>query len=109
LSRKDNVGNLTKNHVGVLTKKIEEMMLQSKEQAQKLHYKTKESIKTRGSLSKMFDTLQLFAKDLERTNRSLRKENSGRGLNSISTRASPTTPSKDVFRGNRSSNKRVAL
>lgn len=109
LLKKDTVADLTKNQVVVLTKKVEEIMLHSKEWVQKLHQKTKEEMQTRESLTKMFETLRLFAKDLSRTNRLLRKESTRKGVNIISRIAITTNPpvystlTKDALRTSKSS------
>merc|ERR1719427_268469 len=84
-------------------------MLHSKEWVQKLHQKTKEEMQSRESLTKMFETLRLFAKDLNRTNRLLRKENTRKGVNIISRIAITTSPpvcsasTKDALRTSKSS------
>jgi len=79
LLRKERLANLTKTQMGELKKKIDEMMIHSGDWAQKLQQITIEEKKTSESLANMFSILTLFTRDLERKNRSLRKERKRKG------------------------------
>jgi len=84
LLRKEHVANLTNKQMGVLKRKMDEMMIDTGDWALKLQQITVEEKKTSESLANIFSILTLFTRDLERKNRSLRKDCKRKGCTMMS-------------------------